>query len=211
MICYYGSELPLNVQVQVNLFFMFFFIMIRRPPRSTLFPYTTLFRSPAPRRAPENGPPVRVYRTTVLAPQDALSRGRPPQTTAARSLVDAAQWATTDRAARAIIAAGVQQRLSIGDELREVLTRMPRARRRSVIAEAIADAAGGAHPLPERGLRRLCRPHRRRLALPTRWILERKCQDRALVLQDRRNSARQRRARERLALERRGAGVAGVR
>src|SRR3712207_8199463 len=25
---------------------MFFFLMIRRPPRSTLFPYTTLFRSP---------------------------------------------------------------------------------------------------------------------------------------------------------------------
>src|SRR5437660_12243270 len=33
--------------------FLFFFLMIRRPPRSTLFPYTTLFRStvPAPRRA----------------------------------------------------------------------------------------------------------------------------------------------------------------
>src|SRR5438270_10244162 len=27
------------------LFFCFFFLMIRRPPRSTLFPYTTLFRS----------------------------------------------------------------------------------------------------------------------------------------------------------------------
>src|SRR5437588_6773701 len=27
--------------------FLFFFLMIRRPPRSTLFPYTTLFRSPA--------------------------------------------------------------------------------------------------------------------------------------------------------------------
>src|SRR5579872_7568811 len=26
----------------------FFFLMIRRPPRSTLFPYTTLFRSAAP-------------------------------------------------------------------------------------------------------------------------------------------------------------------
>src|SRR3712207_9158844 len=25
---------------------VFFFLMIRRPPRSTLFPYTTLFRSP---------------------------------------------------------------------------------------------------------------------------------------------------------------------
>src|SRR3982751_7006921 len=29
--------------------FVFFFLMIRRPPRSTLFPYTTLFRSRAPR------------------------------------------------------------------------------------------------------------------------------------------------------------------
>src|SRR3712207_8972948 len=28
------------------LYFFFFFLMIRRPPRSTLFPYTTLFRSP---------------------------------------------------------------------------------------------------------------------------------------------------------------------
>src|SRR5215467_15885332 len=26
---------------------LFFFLMIRRPPRSTLFPYTTLFRSPS--------------------------------------------------------------------------------------------------------------------------------------------------------------------
>src|SRR5260370_33531572 len=28
-----------------HLLFFFFFLMIRRPPRSTLFPYTTLFRS----------------------------------------------------------------------------------------------------------------------------------------------------------------------
>src|SRR6266536_6007751 len=28
-------------------FLFFFFLMIRRPPRSTLFPYTTLFRSPS--------------------------------------------------------------------------------------------------------------------------------------------------------------------
>src|SRR6266496_4645233 len=32
----------------------FFFLMIRRPPRSTLFPYTTLFRSP---RSAAAGPP----------------------------------------------------------------------------------------------------------------------------------------------------------
>src|SRR5690348_17772325 len=37
------------------LFFVFFFLMIRRPPRSTLFPYTTLFRSSVPRAAPRGG------------------------------------------------------------------------------------------------------------------------------------------------------------
>src|SRR6202021_3892769 len=42
----------------VVLLILFFFLMIRRPPRSTLFPYTTLFRSPGwPRR------PVRSART----------------------------------------------------------------------------------------------------------------------------------------------------
>src|SRR5437868_14872209 len=30
--------------------FYFFFLLIRRPPRSTLFPYTTLFRSPTIQR-----------------------------------------------------------------------------------------------------------------------------------------------------------------
>src|SRR5258705_9002446 len=30
---------------RVHLYLLFFFLMIRRPPRSTLFPYTTLFRS----------------------------------------------------------------------------------------------------------------------------------------------------------------------
>src|SRR3712207_9164176 len=31
--------------IPLLLIFFFFFLMIRRPPRSTLFPYTTLFRS----------------------------------------------------------------------------------------------------------------------------------------------------------------------
>src|SRR6476659_11021349 len=35
-LCTYGSSIAL---------YFFFFLMIRRPPRSTLFPYTTLFRS----------------------------------------------------------------------------------------------------------------------------------------------------------------------
>src|SRR5215218_10616432 len=39
----YLIELLITVLILV---FLFFFLMIRRPPRSTLFPYTTLFRSP---------------------------------------------------------------------------------------------------------------------------------------------------------------------
>src|SRR5687768_18580760 len=34
-----------SAHMPVYTFFFFFFLMIRRPPRSTLFPYTTLFRS----------------------------------------------------------------------------------------------------------------------------------------------------------------------
>ena len=39
----------------------FFFLMIRRPPRSTLFPYTTLFRSLG-----ENGQGVQMYVKTLI-------------------------------------------------------------------------------------------------------------------------------------------------
>src|SRR3712207_9247018 len=42
--------------MNTSLVVVFFFLMIRRPPRSTLFPYTTLFRS---RAAPEGGRPHR--------------------------------------------------------------------------------------------------------------------------------------------------------
>src|SRR5260221_11872457 len=36
------------VLLQLSTVCCFFFLMLRRPPRSTLFPYTTLFRSPWP-------------------------------------------------------------------------------------------------------------------------------------------------------------------
>src|SRR5207248_10599125 len=55
-----SSILHLSVSILVTiysslLFSFFFFLMLRRPPRSTLFPYTTLFRSP-PRRAWSRSP-----------------------------------------------------------------------------------------------------------------------------------------------------------
>src|SRR6478736_8331851 len=42
MAVFFIRELP--DRVIALLFVFFFFLMIRRPPRSTLFPYTTLFR-----------------------------------------------------------------------------------------------------------------------------------------------------------------------
>src|SRR3712207_8288191 len=50
----------------------FFFLMIRRPPRSTLFPYTTLFRSPEPQ---PQGPPG-VDRGEPPAPRRRRGAGR---------------------------------------------------------------------------------------------------------------------------------------
>src|SRR5450432_1437391 len=54
-ICRYCNDYQLQRMPQKTIFpsvqsapwysFLFFFLMIRRPPRSTLFPYTTLFRS----------------------------------------------------------------------------------------------------------------------------------------------------------------------
>src|SRR5713101_7132924 len=48
--------------------FFFFFLMIRRPPRSTLFPYTTLFRSRAePDASPAHRRPQPVDRRVAAA------------------------------------------------------------------------------------------------------------------------------------------------
>src|SRR3712207_7041146 len=54
---------------------IFFFLMIRRPPRSTLFPYTTLFRSLAGAVPGAPSPPVGI--SCARARGAAVLRGRP--------------------------------------------------------------------------------------------------------------------------------------
>src|SRR2546426_1929962 len=51
--------------------------MIRRPPRSTLFPYTTLFRSRRWPPAQEGGPPVRLRAGPRLRRQPRLALSAP--------------------------------------------------------------------------------------------------------------------------------------
>src|SRR5438093_13602783 len=54
----FGRTFPYYTSRSLLLFFLFFLI-IRRPPRSTLFPYTTLFRSPRARRCRSRSTPTR--------------------------------------------------------------------------------------------------------------------------------------------------------
>src|SRR3989338_6727050 len=66
-----SEEHTSELQSQFHLLCPLFFLMIRRPPRSTLFPYTTLFRSiwpkwrhgklprPSREQCHENGPPLK--------------------------------------------------------------------------------------------------------------------------------------------------------
>src|ERR1039457_2902058 len=51
----HSRVVPCNCPLDRCLCFFFFFLMIRRPPRSTLFPYTTLFRSMKARTRPPDG------------------------------------------------------------------------------------------------------------------------------------------------------------
>jgi uncharacterized protein DUF559 len=102
-------------------------------------------------------PDVMVHRSGVLGQGQVHPVRLPPRTRPARSLVDAAAWMGTDNGARAVLAAGVQQRLVRVEDLRQVLERRPGLRRHSLIATTLSDIAGGAEALSELDFCRLTR------------------------------------------------------
>ncbi|MGN9912514.1 DUF559 domain-containing protein [Phytohabitans sp. LJ34] len=122
----------------------------------------------AQRRDTDPPPGVVVHRTRHVAVEDRHPAGNPPCTMPARSMIDAAQWARTDREAVTIIAACFQQRLVGLVDVEPALARMPRVGRRKVIVAAITDAAGGAESILEIDFARLCR--RARLPEPSRQV-----------------------------------------
>jgi hypothetical protein len=106
---------------------------------------------------------VVLHRTAIL-PAEHLQIGRPPRTTLARALVDAAAWARTTDEAQAALAVGCQQRRVLPAELQAVVDVLPRLRRRALIRQTLADIEGGAHALSEIDFLRVCR--RYQLPLP---------------------------------------------
>jgi hypothetical protein len=104
---------------------------------------------PASRRVRKALSGVVIHRSRLLEPGDVHPSRLPPRTRLGRSLVDAAAWAATDRRARAILAAGVQQRLIRIADLSTVVERCSRVPRRALMRATLADVAGGAEALSE--------------------------------------------------------------
>jgi hypothetical protein len=124
---------------------------------------------PACRQVRASLPGVMVHRSRVLGPPDVHPARLPPRTRLARSLLDAAAWSGSDDRARAVLAAGVQQRLVRPDQLEAALGPRPRLRRHSLIAATLADIAGGAQALSELDFARLTR--RDGLPAPDRQVM----------------------------------------
>jgi hypothetical protein len=124
-----------------------------------LLPATTQVRKLPIRGSPRAlvGEPIVVHRSRWLDEADVHPVRQPPQTRVARSLVDAAAWTATDDRARALLAAGVQQRLVRPSDLMAITARPTRLRRRLLIQATLADVAGGAHALSELDLADLLR------------------------------------------------------
>src|SRR3989475_8356379 len=115
--------------------FLFFFLMIRRPPRSTLFPYTTLFRSFGRPRGEERrhsvAPvaldlPQRERTVLAAAPRDEYVLGAGHVTVPARGpgrrsrgaepqLAAEEQVASPRREVRHFLVRGVEQVLDLAD------------------------------------------------------------------------------------------------
>jgi hypothetical protein len=91
-----------------------------------------------------------VHYSRYLDLRDVNPVAQPCRMHPARALLDAAAWADTDRQARAILLAGVQQRLVRPKHLTEALPRRGPCLRRGLIEETIADAEGGIASVPER-------------------------------------------------------------
>ena len=126
---------------------------------------------PAARRVRTVLPGVVVHRSRVLGTEDVHPVRLPPRTRLARSLLDAAAWCGSDNRARALLAAGVQQRLVRADQLVDVLQRFPRLRRHALIATTLTDIVGGAQALSELDFIRLTR--RYGLPAPDRQVMRR--------------------------------------
>jgi very-short-patch-repair endonuclease len=104
-------------------------------------------------------PGVIVHFSRFLDSVDVHPLHAPRRTRPARSLLDAASFVESDRYARAILLAGVQQGVASVGNLREALPRRGPCLRHALIGETLDDAEGGIRSVPEADFDRIRRRH----------------------------------------------------
>jgi hypothetical protein len=109
------------------------------------------------RRQVRNPPGVVIHRTRVPPDLSGCQHMRPPASLPGRSLVDAVQWARSDREARLIVASAFQQGLVAFADVQRSLAELPNATRRALLWRTAQDCAAGSHSVGELDLLELCR------------------------------------------------------
>jgi very-short-patch-repair endonuclease len=104
-------------------------------------------------------PGVVVHFSRFLDNVDVHPARVPRQTRIPRSLLDAASFTESDRYARAVLLAGVQQGIASVAQLRETLPRRGPCLRHALISETLDDADGGIQSVPEADFDRIRRRH----------------------------------------------------
>jgi hypothetical protein len=105
------------------------------------------------------GVPVRVHESRRFGVDDIIDTTWPPRVSIERALIDAAAWSNRPRTACGLLAAGVQQRLTMADRLLVELAGAGAIRYRGILRAALLDIEGGAHAVSEMDFIRFCRRH----------------------------------------------------
>src|SRR3990172_5812124 len=94
-----------------------FFLMIRRPPRSTLFPYTTLFRSPSTSTTPGSTWPTRSTTTPTAASSPAAGDRKSTRLNSSHRYISYAVFFFNDTATTEIYTLSLHDALPISFDL----------------------------------------------------------------------------------------------
>jgi hypothetical protein len=102
------------------------------------------------------GVPIKVHESRRLSDEALLPWRLPARTNVERSAIDAAAWTTLPRPACGLLAAVVQQRMSVAPKLRAALREAGAVRHVRLLRSVLDDIEGGADALSEVDLAGIC-------------------------------------------------------
>ena len=114
---------------------------------------------------------VKVHESRRFTDADLHPMAWPPRVSIERALVDAAAWSARPRTACGLLAAGVQQRLTVPGLLLDALEQAGQIRFKGLLRSALVDIEGGAQAVSEMDFIRFCR--RNRLPEPQHQVVRR--------------------------------------